>query len=521
MKVFLLYVSFIILLISCKNEPMLYDVGKGLDIAEIKTDFIRKTGYRQSDSSFINPSFKSVVDWNTFYEVGMDTLYVKVNVADRLEISVSESKRILLNDNIWIRGTKKNDKWQYSVLTFIPSSNTQEYSGIIISKSLQSGTQNISFYEANAKVPFQLVKRAGKAPAMPTDCIYGYVNGALNEISCSGGSGDDDGTDDPPYSGDPRDYQNFPPSGGGAGGTGGDGTVPTYTEVPTEEQLEEQLKDKPFALFGDLDCNFLKQWLDVVKYKVQQSQIDKLSQISASPQIAPWLNSAIKARVQDINNASGVAVNLDYFSVSVTKLPTVNGAILTPEQTLQYIRKNLNNFVDNSYAKFEPYKWFGVNDESLWNSSNPLNSVMGIRIGTGSFLSPAITVDDGSVIVSDFRSNKWIFSTIYDPKYGVHPVSGNREFGFSTSFVGSVPVYTFYTRGADRLTKPIHTLGNIGFEKADELWKSFQNKLSTFINGSNGIAIVNTPVIQRPNWNIIKHVIDGKLPLSTLSTDCP
>lgn len=245
MKAFLFYVSIIILFIGCKNELYVDDDGKILDINLIKSDFQKKTGYRQSDSSFINPSFKSVIDWSTFYEVGKDTLYVKVKVIDKLEILVSDSTRVLLNNNIWIRVTKENDKWQYSVLTFVSNSTKAEYSGIIISKSLQSGAQNISFYEVNTKVSAQLVKRAGKAPAMPTDCIYAYVNGILNEITCSGGSGDD-GSDNPPYAGDPRDYQNIPPPGGGGGGSGGDGTVPTYTS-DKDRAIIDSLQGYPCA----------------------------------------------------------------------------------------------------------------------------------------------------------------------------------------------------------------------------------------------------------------------------------
>lgn len=37
--------------------------------------------------------------------------------------------------------------------------------------------------------------------------------------------------------------------------------------------------------------------------------------------------------------------------------------------------------------------------------------------------------DNSSVIVSDYQSDKWTFSTIFDPKYGQHPVSGHRDFG--------------------------------------------------------------------------------------------
>ncbi|AIM37228.1 hypothetical protein KO02_11395 [Sphingobacterium sp. ML3W] len=233
-----MYFSFLLLLLSCKNEPILSLEDSEINIKSIKADFEKKTGYQQTDSFFVNASFRSVINWNTFYESGKDTLYVKVRVLDRLEVLVADSTRILLNNNVWIRGTRNGEAWKYSVLTFIPSSKATNYSGAIISKSVQSGAQNISFYESNVKVSTEMVKKAGKAPAMPTNCVYGYINGYLNEISCSGGgsSGDEN---NPTYPGDPRDYQNFPPSGGG-GGTGGDGTVPTYNEVPDNPEKEAE-----------------------------------------------------------------------------------------------------------------------------------------------------------------------------------------------------------------------------------------------------------------------------------------
>ncbi|RAV27409.1 hypothetical protein [Sinomicrobium soli] len=64
--------------------------------------------------------------------------------------------------------------------------------------------------------------------------------------------------------------------------------------------------------------------------------------------------------------------------------------------------------------------------------------------------------DNESVIVSDYNTEKWTFSTIFDPKYGEHPVSGNRDFGYTQNGDGS---YTFYTRGVDRLTDWLTTSG--------------------------------------------------------------
>lgn len=513
MKEFLLYVSIIFLLIGCKNELKLYDGDTTVSINMIKADFERATAYKQTDSAFINPSFKSAVDWKTFYKVGQDTLYVKVKVFDRLEFLVSDSTRILLNDNIWIRGTRKNDEWQYSVLTFIPSSRKAEYSGIIISKSLQSGAQHISFYEADTKVPTQLMKRAGKAPAMPTDCIYGYVNGSLNEISCSGGSGDDDGSNDPPYSGDPRDYQNFPPPGGGGGGSGGDGTVPTYTVVPTVAKIKEQLKDKPFALIPNIPCDIIKKWIATAKFTVDQSTISKIQKFDVA-----YFGSPV-SHVQNINTAFSPVVNMDYFPITVNKLPLINGKASTPEQFLEHFRKNINKFINTDYSEFVPYDKWGVEDKNLWNSSNPKNAVIAIDIAGP---------DNGSVIVSKFNSEGWTFTTIFEPSYQKHPVSGHRDFGFTKNTNGS---YTFYTRGVDRLTNidgsnlqsVADFFGKPGlgpFSQADALWTSYQKMVSDFVNKNGGAAVPAKQEIHRPEWATVKAVLEGKAPLSTLSTDC-
>lgn len=57
-------------------------------------------------------------------------------------------------------------------------------------------------------------------------------------------------------------------------------------------------------------------------------------------------------------------------------------------------------------------------------------------------------------------------------------------------------------------------------ESADDLWISFQNGVKNFVNNHGGNSQLQSPVIERPNWQKIKDVIDGKLPLSTLSSDC-
>ncbi|MDV2446063.1 hypothetical protein CMU93_00935 [Elizabethkingia anophelis] len=133
-----------------------------------------------------------------------------------------------------------------------------------------------------------------------------------------------------------------------------------------------------------------------------------------------------------------------------------------------------------------------------------------------------------ALIITNFGSDKWTFTIIYEPVYQTHPVSGNRDFGFTKNTNGS---YTFYTRGVDRLTKMDGTalqkfsdwtngLTISPFSQADSLWTSFQNKIKNFVNNHQGSSNVATQEIERPNWQKVKDVLDGKAPLSTLNKDC-
>lgn len=222
--------------------------------------------------------------------------------------------------------------------------------------------------------------------------------------------------------------------------------------------------------------------------------------------------------MQKIDDAYSSVVNLDYFPVAVSELPIIDGTRATPEQFLEHIRKGINDFIDPFYSEFTPYHWYGVDDTQLWNSNNPLGAVVAVDIAG---------LEDASVIVSHSSSDKWIFTTIYDPRFGEHPVSGNRDFGYITNPDGS---YTFYMRGVDRLTSWDATLlqvipqffggAGIPFSQADALWTSFQDKVSDFVNSNGGAATVDQIQIVRPYWSDIEDVVNGEKPLSTLNSDC-
>lgn len=324
-------------------------------------------------------------------------------------------------------------------------------------------------------------------------------------------------------------------TGGSSGGSGGNSSTypitisvaaPPLVIVPSAWELKELIENKPFALYGeDIPCALIQQWMALAKFKVSPELKQKVNNIVALSANTPGVllyglpsNSAYISKVLDIDNAYSSVVNMDYFSVNVKILPIINGQRATPQQFLNHIRTNINTFVDTKKSKFTAYNHYGVDDHALWNSSNP----------TGAIVSIDIPLNDGSVIVSKYSPNSWTFSTIKDPYNGLHPVSGNREFGYTANADGS---YNFYVMGVDRLTDVWGTIAQSAsgfpFDQADALWTSFQDKIVAFVNdpsngGTPGAAAKNNtdPEPLRPDWVKVINVIDGKQPLSTLSNDC-
>ena len=170
-----------------------------------------------------------------------------------------------------------------------------------------------------------------------------------------------------------------------------------------------------------------------------------------------------------------------------------------------------------NYAYFQSGTSFDPipQDEALWNSSNPLSTIISI----------SIALDHGNVVCSDFQSCCWVFTTLQAPwkpftwKDGVHPVSGNRQFGISDSGQGKV----LYTKGVDRVTKWYHNLAEgKAFNGADALWNSMEVQLVSFVNNNGGQA-TRFPSSQkrfyRPNWDDVKNKLKLGEPLNHVSCE--
>jgi len=280
--------------------------------------------------------------------------------------------------------------------------------------------------------------------------------------------------------------------------------------------IKKELATNPTFLLK-IPCTEILKWQALVKFSPPQSVKDKIQKLDNQSLLTDY-------NIQYLEHANGAAINLDYFPVTINTLPKnpATGLQFTPTQFLNYVRLNINNFVDTSISRFSPTTLTtGYNESQIWNSSNPLGAIIHINI-------PQFA-GDGSVICSQSDANHWVFTTIEVPygifqgQDGIHPVSGNREFGLIQNSNGT---YTFYTRGADRMTDGFEssaaenlTIFVDPFANPDKLWNSLKTKVATFVQNNGGSSVTPTTsqnIIWRPDWAKVRQVLRGEIPISDL-----
>jgi hypothetical protein len=247
-------------------------------------------------------------------------------------------------------------------------------------------------------------------------------------------------------------------------------------------------------LSRQLELPDLSAWQHLIRFRPPSSVATTLynKMTAITPSFTLWDGWP----VQTLARASG-PINLDYYPVKVTRMPTLDGRTPTASQLLEAMRMRLNDLVDNRYANFEPYD---DEEATLWQSSSPEGAVIHIDMRMGG---PNMNPDDGSVACTRKTSDHWIFSTIWSVADAAHPVSGNREFGYTEGSDSSV---TLYTRGADRPTRIVDNLiSDTVFSGAHSLWMSLQQGLKSWIDGAGGAAEILSPTSNRYDWEAVRR----------------
>ncbi|RNA62648.1 hypothetical protein D1631_12230 [Chryseobacterium nematophagum] len=274
-------------------------------------------------------------------------------------------------------------------------------------------------------------------------------------------------------------------------------------------ELDKALIQNSYLLL-DIPCNELDNWKKVANHEVSQNVKTKIQNIKNQ---TTYYNNG---KLTDLDNGLGTKLNMDLFPVKITTLPNKPGTKIkyTTNEFFDFFRKNINQFAE----KFTPIvdNHYGINDTSLWNSSNPLGSLIHIKI----------PIDDGTVVCSGYWINSWIFTTVKTPldwsHDGIHPVAGNRLFSYYID-PNDNSMY-IYTRGVDRVSRNYSDNSSVlnyliqtgAFLGADKLWSSMQEKLSKFIINNGGSANKIKSTTYRPNYTKIKNYIKGNSSLSSL-----
>ncbi|MBK8474361.1 MAG: hypothetical protein IPL33_20530 [Sphingobacteriales bacterium] len=297
------------------------------------------------------------------------------------------------------------------------------------------------------------------------------------------------------------------------------------------------IKDDPLALLRDCMENdpnnalYVDDWINLATFNA--NDVPEVSAKLADLGDEYWIQTLYNATNWDFGHEATAAVNMDFFGVRITQMPlNILLQPMTPEEFLESIRvawatESVLGQGTECYQPFPPYGgYFRYNvgyeeeEEMLWLSEFPKSTIFSIKMA-----------DDGSVIVSDYASCCWTFSTLNAPGWfeadsydGYHPVSGNRRFGLRDNGDGS---YTFFTQGVDKLTGVWHALANTtiidAFSKADELWTCMLGQIATIVTDNGGSIDSDYEIMTyRPEWELLRQYLYENCgePINIFSLPC-
>lgn len=301
-------------------------------------------------------------------------------------------------------------------------------------------------------------------------------------------------------------------SGGGDNGGGDIIVFPPGEELPLISIIswnQAVVRHKPFVFFPHLSCSTITQWAGTANSQAGSGSISKINSIIAADNGIYKGGEGIKYehrnRLLDFTANTSSVINMDFFGIKITTLPSIGGTPFTADGLMEYIRKNLNSFLDSSVAVFEPYNYGSVNDSALWHSSNPLNTVLSIDVPGA---------DNAFAVVHHYTNSTLAISTMHDPRFGNLPVAGSRDIAYVQNTDGS---YTFYTWGVDRVTQwleetlyyvSLNGASSFSFSHTDAIWNSFRASLYNFVMSNGGAATLLPIETYRPNWSTVKDVVD-------------
>jgi D-alanyl-D-alanine carboxypeptidase len=195
--------------------------------------------------------------------------------------------------------------------------------------------------------------------------------------------------------------------------------------------------------------------------------------------------------LQLIENASSYDVNMDLYSLSISRFPNVNGRQLDHRALTRLVRLQINDFIKTRYASFVPYD---QEERAIWESNDPRGAVISIdALGPDNF---------GIMCIDSYEHEEaagWACATMITPRHGHHPLSGVRAWGCRKDGTG----WEFFTQAIDRWEGSSSLEANIiGLGPIIQrwLWESLIAGITSFIRAHGGEASTKSPVRKTVPW---------------------
>ncbi len=291
---------------------------------------------------------------------------------------------------------------------------------------------------------------------------------------------------------------------------------PNIKAARLKEFYDQIIKDNGELLV--VDNNIKEIYVKLLNFQVPKKAIERLNEIGGELQY-----------IRGYDEKQSKIVNMDYFSVRIDKMPTINNQLLDANMLFKKIRDNFLTLSKGSkvfesqcssfltmkgYWEFKPYPKYAKEELRRWEkqlgaSIFKIEAKSGVVVNKNvytSYFSRLDPADHGAVLESEVTQDSWIFTTIFTPETDTQPFSGHRQFGIHKDEEGN---YRFFTRAIDRIWPSNFITKTNGKECAvldyltiaDATWTNLIQNVSQFINKNGGKTTILHTEPTRINFN--------------------
>lgn len=288
-------------------------------------------------------------------------------------------------------------------------------------------------------------------------------------------------------------------------------------------ELLALIKEDPWSLIEDcMQQNGLNManYQQLYNHTLPQSCINKLNNLGS------------EFKDQPINTGNAAVANVDYYSVEITANPDFNldGMPDTDTEVFEAYRANFTDLASGNKTDFQfscnvPFDLdnkadvsrtfvpYSQADATIWNSNNPLTTIIAID-AWGDVVFSELISDDGAIMISSYTNQYWIGSTIQTAYTSSQPFSGNRQWGFNTNQSGNLELYaravdvarvsdiTLFGPGTNECKE--ETYYNIG----DTTWSNLQEEIKNWVNAYGGQAKIIPRIAIRFDKTRLKELLE-------------